>query len=300
MDEGQNLNNGGSGLGAAGGFDAFQNNNTFQNAGVGGGDIVIASGDNDGGQKSRKRLLLGVAAVVVVFALVAVGVFAMWKGGVFSGGKSRADISSAIKNEYDNAKSLEDFFGHVYGGDVSFEMMYGNEDSVGSLGQSIESFDEFNNKIRSIEERDLSNKDKNAFVKLREISERRIDLYNEFNKLVTTFYQVYGLGSVTQELLSNSDKNIASLAVQFNNYFAKRGQLILDIDVNGCGSWLEQNDVCTNLYDEYYANEDFITDGLALKNIAESILSVDSYGEYHELTNLMNEILLNNGVMMDA
>lgn len=162
MDEGQNLNNGGSGLGAAGGFDAFQNNNTFQDvgAGMGGGmgvpgsivsssdDVVLNGGGDDSGQKSRKRLLLGVAAVVVVFALVAVGVFVMWKGGVFSGKEenskpalstSAIDLHKVIDSEWQNILRLTSFAEYAYSGNVSLMdfIVDDNNDLIVSLKNGL-------------------------------------------------------------------------------------------------------------------------------------------------------------------
>lgn len=378
MDEGQNLNNGGSGLGAAGGFESFGNANAGmvngnvgqsgeqsasvmlpqggnvmqQNVGsaliqsdgaellqgfsaglgqsinsisqqdvmIGGevpelslgqqaipsgtGDIVIGGDGGAKSGKSKKGLVIALAAVGVL-AAVAVGVLAMWKGGVFGGGKKeeKTALLNSIEQEQKNVSLIESFFEHIYDGDVSFELAYRNEDFVNSLGESITSFNDFCNEIKNSSRNALNEETKNLLVKMNDICEKRTRFYNEMNKIFATFSVVYGSNGImdtVQELLGNDDEYIASLALQFLDYYTKRDRLLLDIENSGCGSWFSEDVICVNLYDEYYGNEGFVSNGDIVANIAAKIMPIGEYGETFEITNLINELLYENGVLENA
>lgn len=261
---------------------------------------VISSGPDSievGGGEKKSRKWVVVLIAVLVFAAVGAGVFVVLNSG--SNGNYDA-LSSILENKREAVEATESFFDHVYYGDISFEMVYQVEGAASSLDQLISPVKELGNELGTIKKSGFNDTVKNLFESLVSDIDKSNSVYSEMNKIYTAFYDVYHSDDSKEKakaLLNSDDQYIADLAPRFVEYYSRKSQLLSDIEKNGCGSWFEFTDVCTNLYNDYYDNDDFMTNGEILAGVMNKIVPPEEYNSISQKTNLIGELLYDIGEM---
>lgn len=256
-----------------------------------GGPIVL---NNDGeGKKSRKWVIIAVA--LLVLGMVVAGVLVALNLRKYS---NNEQLSSILKSDSDGVQKAESFFGHIKDGDVSFELLFSQmnnnstfmEELISPVKDLQKQVEVINGATLSVNVNDLLEKTKNVISK-------RLSIFNELSDICTVFYGIYKSSdsvAASRELLNSDDKQIASLAQWFYDYFSRRAQILSDMSSDGCDDQFA-NPLCLEKYfNEYRENEEFMSDGDKLANIMVRLSSPDGYGETFLISNMIDELLYEN------
>lgn len=253
------------------------------------GPIVL----NNYGKKSKKWL--AVFIVVLLFIAVAVGVFAVIQSS--SRSSSIDALASILEEGRDEVVKAEAFFDNLNNGEVSFGMLFQNNNSEVSGENSMETLivflREFKEQLGTINQSGFDKRIKEPLLELESVLEQRLSLYEEIEGVCMTFYETYNSPngiSLVNELKSSPNRSIADLAQDFYSYYEKKAQIMSDMEKNNC-EVEEFSDVCEEKYDEFDQNEEFMKDGSMLSGLMKEITAQNGYEDGFVMSNLIDELL---------
>ena len=251
-----------------------------------GGPIVL---NNNDGRRSKKWLVALIA--VLIIAAVTGGVFAVMQLSFHS---SNTDaLASILEEGRDEVHQAEVFFDNVDNGEISFKLLYQDNEEGDLVVPLLTSLSRFKEQLGEIDRAGLDAKLKEPFLELENTLNQRLSLYEKIGEICTVFYEVYNSPdsiNSADELKGNSNKYIANLAHDFYSYYEKKVQIMSDMEKNDCGVELFSN-ICEEKYDEYYQNEKFMDDGNILSEIMADMTTQEGYGDGFAMSDLINELL---------